>query len=102
MLTFLCKYFLKYRYSLWEQQRIIAEIDQQVQVNMQALDKQCFKSSHLGVGCPEVEMYVPAFPWKNFLTCIQISQEAGKVVWYSRLLKNFPQFVVIHTVQGFN
>ena len=37
-----------------------------------------------------------------FLTCIQISQEAGKVVWYSHLLKNFPQFVVIHTVNGFN
>ena len=36
-----------------------------------------------------------------FLTCIQISQEAGKVVWYSHLLKNFPQFVVIHTVNGF-
>ena len=30
-----------------------------------------------------------------------ISQEAGKVVWYSHLLKNFPQFVVIHTVKGF-
>ena len=36
-----------------------------------------------------------------FLTCIQISQEAGKVVWYSQLFKNFPQFVVIHTVKGF-
>ena len=36
-----------------------------------------------------------------FLTCMQISQEAGKVVWYSNLLKNFPQFVVIHTVKGF-
>ena len=36
-----------------------------------------------------------------FLTCIQISQETGKVVWYSCLLKNFPQFVVIHTVKGF-
>ena len=36
-----------------------------------------------------------------FLTCIQISQEAGKVVWYSYLLKNFPQSVVIHTVRGF-
>ena len=34
-----------------------------------------------------------------FLTYIQISQEAGKVVWYSHLLKNFPQFVVIHTVK---
>ena len=36
-----------------------------------------------------------------FLTCIQISQEAGQVVWSSYLLKNFPQFVVIHTVKGF-
>ena len=36
-----------------------------------------------------------------FLTCIQISQEAGKVAWYSHLLRNFPQFVVIHTVKGF-
>ena len=35
-----------------------------------------------------------------FLTCIQVSQEAGKVVWYSHLFKNFPQFVVIHTVKG--
>ena len=32
-----------------------------------------------------------------FLTCIQISQEAGKVVWYSI----FPQSVLIHTVKGF-
>ena len=36
-----------------------------------------------------------------FLTCIQISQETGQVVWYSHLLKNFPQFVVIHKVKGF-
>ena len=36
-----------------------------------------------------------------FLTYIQISQEAGQVVWYSHLLKNFPEFVVIHTVKGF-
>ena len=36
-----------------------------------------------------------------FLTCIQISQETGQVVWYSHLFKNFPQFVVIHTVKGF-
>ena len=33
-----------------------------------------------------------------FLTCIQISQEASQVVWYSHLFQNFPQFVVIHTV----
>ena len=37
-----------------------------------------------------------------YLTCIQVSQETGKVVWYSHLLKNFPQFVVIHTVKGFS
>ena len=36
-----------------------------------------------------------------FLTCIQISQEAGQVVWYSHLFKYFPQFAVIHTVKGF-
>ena len=36
-----------------------------------------------------------------FLTCIQISEEAGQVVWYSHLFQNFPQFVVIHTVKGF-
>ena len=36
-----------------------------------------------------------------FLTCIQTSQEAGQMVWYSHLLKNFLQFVVIHTVKGF-
>ena len=37
----------------------------------------------------------------SFLTCIQISQKAGQVVWYSQLLKNFPQFIVIHTVKAF-
>ena len=31
----------------------------------------------------------------------KISQEAGQVVWYSNLMKNFPQFIVIHTVKGF-
>ena len=36
-----------------------------------------------------------------FLTCIQVSQEAGEVVWYSHLFKNVPQFVVIQTVKGF-
>ena len=33
-----------------------------------------------------------------YRTCIQ---EAGKVVWYSHLFQNFPEFVVIHTVKGF-
>ena len=35
-----------------------------------------------------------------FLNCVQISQEAGQLVWCSHLLKNFSQFVVIHTVKG--
>ena len=35
-----------------------------------------------------------------FLTCIQISKEAGQVVWYSHLFQNFPQFIVIHIVKG--
>ena len=36
-----------------------------------------------------------------FLPCIQISQDAGQVVWYSHLFQNFPQFVVIRTVKDF-
>ena len=37
----------------------------------------------------------------SLLTCIQVSQEAGQVVWCAHLFQNFPQFVVIHTVKGF-
>ena len=37
-----------------------------------------------------------------FLNCIHISQEAGKVMWYSHLFKKVPQFVVIHAVKGFD
>ena len=36
------------------------------------------------------------------MTCIQVSQDVGKVDWYSHLIKNFPQFVVIYTVKGFS
>ena len=36
-----------------------------------------------------------------FLTCIQVSQEAGQVVWYSLFFQNFPQFIVIYTVNSF-
>src|SRR5574337_1668967 len=36
-----------------------------------------------------------------FLTCIQVSQEAGQVVCYSHFFQNFPQFIVTHTVKGF-
>ena len=37
-----------------------------------------------------------------FLACIQVSQKAGKVVWYYHLFKNFSLFVVIHTIKDFN
>ena len=37
-----------------------------------------------------------------FLTCIQISQEAGRVTWCFHLFKDFPQFVVIHTGKNFS
>ena len=52
---------------------------------------------------PDLELVCCSMSSSNscFLTCIQISQEAGLVVWYSHLLKNFPQFVVIHTVKAF-
>ena len=37
----------------------------------------------------------------GFLTCKQVSQEEGQGIWYFHLLKNFPQFIVIHTVKSF-
>ena len=37
-----------------------------------------------------------------FLSCIQVSQEAGKVPWNSHLFQNFPQFVAIHIGKGFS
>ena len=37
-----------------------------------------------------------------FLSCIHVSQETGKLVRCSHLFRNFPQFVVIHTVKGFS
>ena len=37
-----------------------------------------------------------------FLTCIQISQDAGQMVWYSHRFKNFSQFIVIHRVKIFD
>ena len=37
-----------------------------------------------------------------FFTHIQVSEETSKVVWYSHLFKNIPQFAVIHTVKGFS
>ena len=43
----------------------------------------------------------PVLTVASWPACTQVSQEAGQVVWYSHLLKNFPQFAVIHTVKGF-
>ena len=37
-----------------------------------------------------------------FLTDIQVSQETGKMVWYSHLFKNFSLSVVIDTVKSFH
>ena len=48
----------------------------------------------------EASLLLGGKPIVFFLTCIQVSQEAGQVVWYSHLFQNFPQFVVIHTVKG--
>ena len=52
---------------------------------------------------PNLEPVCCSMPGSNccVLTCIQISQEAGQVVWCCHLLENFPQFVVIYTVKGF-
>ena len=52
---------------------------------------------------PDLESVCCSMSTSNctFLTCIQISQEADQVVWYSHLFQNFPQFIVIHTVKGF-
>ena len=53
---------------------------------------------------PNLEPVYCSMPHSNccFLTGIQIYQEAGNMVWSSHLLKNFPQFVVTHTVKGFS
>ena len=37
----------------------------------------------------------------SFLTFLQISQDASQVSGIPISFKNFPQFVVIHTVKGF-
>ena len=52
---------------------------------------------------PDLEPFCGSMSVSNcwFLTFIWISQEASQVFWYSHLCKNFPQFVVIHTVKGF-
>ena len=53
---------------------------------------------------PNIEPVHCSMPGFNccFLTCIQVSQKAGKVVWYSCLFKNFPQFAVVYAVKVFS
>ena len=66
------------------------------------LNKQCDNTA-LTYSFPDLEpvcCYMSSFNC-CFLTCIQISQEAGQVDWYSHLFWNFPQFVVIHIIKDF-
>ena len=48
-----------------------------------------------------VSCFISSYPC-CFLTCIQVSQEGGMVIWYLHLFKHFPQFAVIHTVKDFS
>ena len=52
---------------------------------------------------PDLEIVCCSMSSSNycFLSCIQISQDAGQVIWYCYLFKNFSLFVVIHRVKGF-
>ena len=52
---------------------------------------------------PNLELVHSSITGSNcwILTFIQVSQEAGTMIWYTNL-ENFPQFVVIHTVKGFS
>ena len=52
---------------------------------------------------PDLELVCCSMSSSNccFLILVQLSQEAGQVVWYSQLYKNFPQFLVVHTVKEF-
>ena len=54
--------------------------------------------------CPSLELVCSSMSSSKccFLTYIQVSQETGKVAWYSHIFKNFPPFVVIQTVKGFS
>ena len=45
---------------------------------------------------------VAPYPDYCFWIHIKVSQETGKMVWYSHLFKSFPQFIMIHTVKGFS
>ena len=53
---------------------------------------------------PNLELVCCSVSGSNccFLTCIQVSQEAGKMVWDFHFFKDFPHFIVIYTVKGFS
>jgi len=68
------------------------ETSRQMTVNSLDVFLSCLELVHCSMSCSNCCL----------LTCVQISQEAGKVVWYSHLFQNFPQFVVIYTVKGFS
>ena len=59
---------------------------------------------NLDVLFPNFELVHCPMPGSNccFLTCIQVYRETGKMIWYSHLFNNFPQFTVIHTVKDFS
>ena len=59
------------------------------------------RSKHLLISWLQSPFAAILEPPKIKSDTLQISQEAGEVVWYSHLFQNFPQFVVIHTVKGF-
>ena len=66
------------------------------------LNKQGEQYSALTYSFPYLEPVACSMSSSNcyFLTCIQVSQEAGQVVWYFHLFQNFPQSIVIHKVKG--
>ena len=56
----------------------------------------------LTYSCPNLKLVCCSMSSSDccFLTCIQISQEAGQVFWYFHLFQNFPLFIVIHIGKG--
>ena len=49
---------------------------------------------------PNLEPVCCSMSSSNMSLATQVSQDVGTVVWYSHLFKNFPEFVVAHTVKG--
>ena len=45
--------------------------------------------------------HIPFHIWNQPLVSCPVLTETGNMVWYSHLFHNFPQFVVIHTVNSF-